>query len=464
MAKNKPVITIIGCGYVGLTLGAVLANADYTVYAVEIDPRRLGAIKAGRSFFYEEGADPLIARAVKTGKLIPTDSYTKAVPASDIIFSCVGTPDNADGSSNLSYVFDAVTQALELMHPGTVYVQKSTVPVDTGAKIEALFRESGKQIQYVSCPEFSREGTAILDTLWFDRVVTGASNHQAAEQVLDLHRTIEKQSSVIAGYAGLPIPANPPAAQYMTVARASAELIKVSANAFLALKISFANSIAKLADASGADIIEVMDGIGSDRRIGRAFLNAGRGYGGGCFPKDVSSLIRNAEDHGVDMDIMRAATAVNNSMPHYIIRCVKKRLGDHSDNSSLKDKKIAVLGLSFKAGTSDIRRSPALVIANTLAEQGAIVHAYDPEAMEEARHKLVRGITLTRSLQAAIKDAEIVCVSTDWPQFRQLDLQLLARTSPPVLLVDCMNCFDPEAVTAAGIDYLGVGRHYHPAL
>jgi len=461
VAQRKPIITIIGCGYVGLTLGAVLANADYTVHAIEINPKRLKAIKAGRSFFYEAGADPLIARAVSTGNLIPTDTFATAIPASDIVFSCVGTPDNADGSSNLSYVFDAANQALELMRPHTIYVQKSTVPVGTGAKIEGLFSASSKQIHYVSCPEFSREGTAILDTLWFDRVVTGAHNQASARKVLDLHRTIEKQRCAIAGYAGLPVPADPPRAQYMMVGRASAELIKVSANAFLALKISFANSIAKLADASDADIIEVMDGIGSDRRIGRAFLSAGRGYGGGCFPKDVSGLIRSAEDHGVDMDIMHAVTAINNSMPHYIMQLVKRILnGDAGSDNALKDKRVAVLGLSFKAGTSDVRRSPALVIANTLAEQAAIVQAYDPEAMDEATSTLDRSITLTKSVEAAVKNAEIIFIATDWPQFKAIDLKQLTTAPAKVLIVDCMNCLDPVMITRVGARYLGVGRHY----
>ncbi len=349
---TKPIITIIGCGYVGLTLAAVLASAGYTVYALEVNPKRLDAIKQGRSFFYEAGADQLIAAGLKSGKLIPTDSYSEAIPASNIIFSCVGTPDNPDGSSNLSYVFDAANSALSLMKNGTIFVQKSTVPVGIGAKLEATFAKSGKSIAYVSCPEFSREGTAISDTLWSDRVVTGSADTVSAQKVLDLHRAIERAQGLIAKAAGLTPPAIPPAPQYLVVGLGSAELIKVTANAFLALKISFANAIAKLADQAGADITAVMDGVGSDKRIGRAFLNAGRGYGGGCFPKDVSGLIRSAEEYGVDMDIMHAATATNDSMAHYVINKAKTALGAGNTDDVLNGKTIAVLGLSFKAGTA----------------------------------------------------------------------------------------------------------------
>jgi UDPglucose 6-dehydrogenase len=458
MADVKPVITVIGCGYVGLTLAAVLAGADYTVYAVEIDPKRLGVIKEGRSFFYEEGADPLIAAVLKSGKLIPTDSYEESVPKSDIVFCCVGTPDNPDGSSNLTYVFDAASKALTLMKDGTIFAQKSTVPVGTSAKLQALFAESGKHIPYVSCPEFSREATAIWDTLWFDRVVAGSDDEAAAQQVLDLHRTIQQKQAEIGKTAGLTPPATLPDSQYIVVSRNSAELIKVTANAFLALKISFANSIAKLADKADADITDVMDGIGSDKRIGRAFLNAGRGYGGGCFPKDVSGLIRTAEEYGVEMEIMNAATEINASMPRYIIRKAKAALGDNGGDNVLQGKTVAVLGLAFKAGTSDVRKSPAIVIANTLAEQGATVKAYDPEAMDEAKPNLDKAITLVGSVTEAIKDAEVVFIATDWSEIKNTDLASLTKSSDRTILVDCINCLDPAKVKAAGLTYIGIGR------
>jgi len=450
----RPAIGIIGCGYVGLTLAAVLAAAGYRVHAIESDPARLRALKSGKSFFYEAGADALIRHGLNSNTLLPGSRFD-ALSACNIVFSCVGTPDNPDGSSNLSYVFAAAQEAARSMQPEAIFVQKSTVPVGTGARIAKLFQAS-KQITYVSCPEFSREGTAIRDTLWFDRIIAGSDTPQAAKQVLAIHKTIEQQRDAIADIASLSQPTTYSNAQYIHTTVSSAELIKVTANAFLALKISFANSIAKLADAANADITAVMDGAGSDRRIGRAFLQAGRGYGGGCFPKDVSGLIRSAEDHGVDMEIMHAATAVNESMPHYIIQKAQKCLGP--DNSVWRGKKAAVLGMSFKAGTSDTRRSPAITIANTLADLGAIVYAFDPEAMDEAKPLLGQSIQPAKNTNEAVADATAIFVATDWQDFISLNWTIVAENAPNAVVVDCMNRLDNTAVRTAGLQYVGVGR------
>ncbi|MGH7195560.1 MAG: UDP-glucose dehydrogenase family protein [Candidatus Saccharimonadales bacterium] len=445
---SQPNVTIIGAGYVGLPTAALLANCGYKVNLLEIDDKRLSAIKQGNSFFYEAGLNELIKSAYKSGNFIATSSYDEAIPGSDIVFSCVGTPDNQDGSSNLSYVFDAATSAAKLMRPKTIFVQKSTVPVGTGQKIEQVFDKLGKQINYVSNPEFLREGSAIADSLWADRIVAGCDNSTAG-QVISLYKSIEQSQNRLAKLAGVSAPSHPQPTNYITTARNSAELIKVSANAFLALKISFANSIAKLADLASADVNEVMDGIGSDKRIGRAFLNAGRGYGGGCFPKDVSGLMRSAEEYGVDMEIMSAATKVNNSMPHYIINKAENRLG-----GSWTGKKICVLGLAFKAGTSDVRRSPAIIIANTLAQKGASVSAYDPEAMPEAASKLDPKIKLATSSTEALAAASYVFIATDWPEFKTIKPKQLSQVK---LIVDCMNCLDKKLVPPS-VDYLSVGR------
>ncbi|MEX1052008.1 MAG: UDP-glucose/GDP-mannose dehydrogenase family protein [Patescibacteria group bacterium] len=451
MAAKKPNITVIGSGYVGLTTSAIMANCGYTVYALEVNSQRLDIIKQGRSFFYEEGLDNLVGAAVKRGSLIPTDSYEKSIPNSDIIFSCVGTPDNPDGSSNLSYIFAAAEEAAKHIKPGTVYVQKSTVPVGTAEKIKAIFKKYEIKSSYLSNPEFLREGTAIADSIWFDRVVIGAQDSQAIEQVANLYRTVEKSSKNLLKIARIKQPKTLPKSQYIFTNLASAELIKVSANAFLALKISFANSIAKLADQTGSNIKEVMDGIGSDNRIGRAFLNAGRGYGGGCFPKDVSGLIRSAADFGVPMEIMEAATEVNTSMPHYIINKAEQKLG-----GSFKGKKIAVLGLAFKAGTSDARKSQAIVIANTLVAKGAVVKAYDPKAAEQARREgLSTKITVCDSALGTIKDADSVFFTTDWPEFKKPTL--LRQLKKDMLVVDCMNMLDRIFIAKKQLDYVGVG-------
>ncbi len=447
-------IGVVGCGYVGLTLAAVLAAAGFRVYAIEVNPDRLRAIQSGKSFFYETGADRLICHGIDSGSLIAGDKYD-ILANCHIIFSCVGTPDNSDGSSNLSFVFAAAQQAASYMQNDALFVQKSTVPVGTGEKIRAIFQKAGLHSSYVSCPEFSREGTAITDTLWFDRIVAGSDDSTAAEYILELHRAIEHKRDDIAQIAGLTqrSQAKP---TYLTTSISSAELIKVTANAFLALKISFANSIAKLADAAGADITAVMDGVGADRRIGKAFLQAGRGYGGGCFPKDVSGLIRSAEDQGIDMKIMQAAMAVNASMPRYVIHKACAAFG--TDDTAWQNKKVAVLGLSFKAGTSDTRRSPAIAIANSLAELRAIVTAYDPEAMADAGPLLLSAVKQAGGTMDAIRDTDCIFIATDWPEFINLDWSGVALHAPGAMVVDCMNRLDAAAVRAAGLRYTGIGR------
>src|SRR5690606_18543443 len=300
-------ITVLGAGYVGLSTAALLAHAGYKVYAIEPNQERLKVIKQGRSFFYEQGLDPVIKAAMDAGNLIATDSYEESVPHSSVVFSSVGTPDNPDGSSNLTYVFEAAKEAAKHLQPGSIYVQKSTVPVGTGRRVIAEFEKLRKDISYVSNPEFLREGTALYDTLYFDRVVVGGDDKQAVEDVLDIYRQLEANRDKIADLAG--VDKDPRHGQYIATGLNSAELIKVTSNAFLALKISFANSIAVLADKVDADIVEVMDAVGADERIGRKFLNAGRGYGGGCFPKDVSGLIASGLENGVDLEIMQAASS-----------------------------------------------------------------------------------------------------------------------------------------------------------
>lgn len=443
-------ITVLGAGYVGLTTAALLAQSGYKVYVVEPNPTRLEAIQAGRSFFFEEGIDPIIKKGIDEGTLIATNSYKQAVPSASIVFSCVGTPDNPDGSSNLTYLFGAAKEAAEHMQPDAIYVQKSTVPVGTGRKVMALFAEKGLPVRYVSNPEFLREGTAVYDTLYFDRIVAGSDNAEAANTVLDVYRELEKHRDSIAKIGG--IETGPRKGLYIRTKLNSAELIKVTANAFLALKISFANSIAMLADQVDADVVEVMDAVGADERIGRAFLNAGRGYGGGCFPKDVSGLISSALDNNIDLQIMQSAQQVNASMPGYIVEKLKNQLG------SLEGKKVAVLGLAFKAGTSDVRKSPGVSIANVLSHAGAITVAYDPQANDEAKEDLRRDILLADTALSAAKNADAVVFSTEWPEFKVLSLDELKSVMSGTLLVDAVNIIDKPTAIADDFDYIGVGR------
>jgi UDPglucose 6-dehydrogenase len=408
-------------------------------------------LQQGKSFFFEEGLDPVIAAALANNSLIPTDSYQESVPKSDIVFSCVGTPDNPDGSSDLRYVFSAAETSTPLLKEGALYVQKSTVPVGTGLAIEALFKREGKIVRYVSNPEFLREGTALYDTLYFDRVVAGGKDPEAVQSVLDIYRELAKHRFDIAQLAS--VPTGRQDGQYISTNLNSAELIKVTSNAFLALKISFANSIAKLADQVQADVVEVMDAVGADPRIGRAFLDAGRGYGGGCFPKDVSGLITSGLHHGVDLEIMTAAQQVNNSMAGYVIEKARDGLG-----GSLKDKNIAVLGLAFKQGTSDVRRSPGVQIANMLGHAEANVTTYDPQANGEAEQDLRKGISIAHTLQDAIRDADAVIIATSWPELVTHTPEQYKESMRGLVFVDAVNSFDVRNVTSSGLIYIGIGR------
>ncbi len=453
------VVTIIGAGYVGLTQATILANAGFKVYALEVDQNRVDIIKSGRSFFYEANLDPLVKNAVESGLLIPTTSYEEALHEADIIFSCVGTPDNPDGSSNLTYVFDVVNKLISTIGDSQkILVQKSTVPVGTGEKIIKQLSDSGSNVSYISNPEFLREGSALIDSLWFDRIVVGGNDKSANQVIVDLYKQVTAQRINVAARAGVSIQGrDSKEGEYITTSVNSAELIKVTANAFLATKITFANSIAKLADAAHADINEVMSAVGADPRIGRSFLNAGRGFGGGCFPKDVSGLISSGIEYGVEIDILHAVTQENNSMPGYII----EKAADAADGATLAGKKVTVLGLSYKAGTSDIRRSPSVAIANLLVERaGAIVRVHDTIAMQDPKsvEVLVDDITVIDDLNEAINDAEVVFVATDWPEFTSLSATYYANLMSGKLFVDCMNSFSPDAIRAAGLTYVGVGR------
>ncbi|MCA9349304.1 UDP-glucose/GDP-mannose dehydrogenase family protein [Candidatus Saccharibacteria bacterium] len=444
-------ITIIGSGYVGVSTAALAANAGYKVYLVDVNPKRIDVIKQGRSFFFEEGIDPLIKKAVDACLLIPTLEYEPAISESSVIFSCVGTPDNPDGSPNLEYIYASAAKTAETIRPGSVYVQKSTVPVGTGAKVSQLLP---KDVSYVSNPEFLREACAVRDSIMFDRIVVGGDNRQAIEKVFEIYKAIEKNGMQIARLAKIDLPTSAKSGKYMSTTLESAELIKVTANAFLALKISFANSIAKLADASGADVVGVMDGIGEDMRIGRAFLNAGRGYGGGCFPKDVSGLISSASDYGVELPIMVSAQDTNESMPGYIVEKAHEKLG-----SSLKDLRVAVLGLAFKAGTSDARKSQAVKIANLMDKAGAKIVAYDPQAAEEAKEELRRNVVTETNIEAALKGVQVIFLATEWPEIIQFDyVGFTDKNSSVKLVVDCMNCLPEDVIKRLGNKYVGVGR------
>lgn len=453
--SDVPTITILGTGYLGLTTAAVLSQAGFTVYAVDPNPDRLDVIKAGRSFFFEEGLNPLVEAGIRDKTLIATSSYKLSIPHSDIILSCVGTPDRPDGSVNLDYVYAAATEAAKYLKPDAVFVQKSTVPVGTGRKIKDLFAAKKIKTPYISNPEFLRESSSVSDTLFYDRLVFGGdgADADAIQKTRDVFTQVDEVAANVAAHAGISVTNK--SNRHIVTSLESAELIKAAANSFLALKISFANSIAKLSDRAGADITEIMEGVGADQRIGQAFLKAGRGYGGGCFPKDVSGLIDTASNYGVDLSVMTAAQDVNESMPGYIINKAIEAFGD------LKDKRMAVLGLAFKSGTSDVRRSPGVAIANRLDHDGAIVTTFDPEANGTAKADLRSGVTIAKTMEAALQNADAIFVATTWPEFVQYDpAQFAAHASGKgTLFVDCMNAFGQQQFEDAGMMYIGVGRN-----
>jgi UDPglucose 6-dehydrogenase len=449
------IVAVVGSGYVGLTTAAVLASSGYTVRAVDIDADKVATINSGTSHFYEPGLGNLISHGVENGTLTATTSYQKGLADTSVVFSCVGTPDNPDGSPNLDFIYRAAESIAENAPNGTVLVQKSTVPVGTGEEVQAYLGENYPDFDYsyISNPEFLREGSAIADTLVADRIVLGGGDSGSVERVNDLYGHIDEQRGQVAERAEVEI--NTPAEYSQRVIKTSlesAELIKISANAFLALKISFANSIGKLADEAGADVTEVMEAVGRDERIGRAFLNAGRGYGGGCFPKDVSGLINSAQQRGVDLDVMSAAEEVNDSMPGYIVNRAKQKL------DGLAGKKVAVLGLSFKPDTSDVRKSPGVAMCNLLERTGAAVKAYDPRANDEARGNLCQTVTLCGSAREAAVDAEAVFIATHWAEFMDETFLPGLELAHNTLLVDCMNAFRSQEVRGHGLEYLGVGR------
>jgi UDPglucose 6-dehydrogenase len=451
MSDNKK-ISIFGAGYVGLTTAVLFANSGYKVHLVETNPERLESIQKGKSFFYELGINELLSAALESKNLVVTNNPKNALEESDIIFSCVGTPDNPDGSSNLTYVFSVADSVVEHGSDGAIFAQKSTVPVKTGEQIEKLFKKHGKKISYASNPEFLRESTAVQDSLWFDRVVVGSNDKAAAEAIIDIYKQMESCRDLLTKLSGIS-PATRHDGEFIVTNRNSAELIKVTSNAFLALKISFANSIAKLADKTNADINDIMDAVGADRRIGRDFLNAGRGYGGGCFPKDASGLIASAEAHGLAMPIIDAAQSVNESMPGY----VSEKIMEKTDG--LEELKIAILGLSFKPDTSDVRKSPGIKIANLLQSFDSKVRAYDPHANDEAKEDLHSEIKVCSSASNAVKGSEAVVVATPWKEFIDIDLDALSTSMVgKKLFIDATNSFNSNDIRKAGLDYIGIGR------
>ncbi len=429
---------MIGSGYVGLVSGACFSDFGHDVICVDKDASKIDALKAGRMPIFEPGLDTLVAANVNAGRLTFTTDLKAAVDGADAIFIAVGTPSRrGDGHADLTYVFEATREIAAAITGPTVVVTKSTVPVGTGDKVEAILREIAPELDVavVSNPEFLREGAAIGDFKRPDRIVIGTEDARAMHVMRDIYRPLYLNESPI-----------------LFTARRTAELIKYAANAFLATKITFINEIADLCEAVGANVQDVSRGIGLDNRIGSKFLHAGPGYGGSCFPKDTLALLKTAEDYGTPVRIVEAVVQVNDSRKRAMGRKVIAALGGDA-----RGKSVALLGLTFKPNTDDMRDAPSLAIVQSLLDAGAHIRAYDPEGMEAAK-AMMPAITYCNDAYEAAAGADVVAIVTEWDIFRALDLKRLAATMAAPVMVDLRNVYPPQEAARAGFVYSSVGR------
>ncbi|MBY0583427.1 MAG: UDP-glucose/GDP-mannose dehydrogenase family protein [Sphingomonas sp.] len=431
-------ITMIGSGYVGLVSGACFSDFGHDVICVDKDQGKIDALKAGRMPIFEPGLDSLVAANVAAGRLTFTTDLKSAVAGADAIFIAVGTPSRrGDGHADLTYVFAATREIADAITGPVVVVTKSTVPVGTGDKVEAIIREAGGHLDVavVSNPEFLREGAAIGDFKRPDRIVIGTEDERAKQVMRDIYRPLYLNESPI-----------------LFTARRTAELIKYAANAFLATKITFINEIADLCEAVGANVQDVSRGIGLDNRIGSKFLHAGPGYGGSCFPKDTLALLKTAEDYESPVRIVEAVVKVNDSRKRAMGRKVINALGGEA-----RGKTVAILGLTFKPNTDDMRDAPSLAIVQSLLDAGAEIRAYDPEGMAIAK-EIMPEITLCADAYEAAKGADAVAIVTEWDIFRALDLKRLAETMAAPVMIDLRNVYPPAKAEREGFRYSSVGR------
>ncbi len=432
-------IAMIGGGYVGLVSAACFAEFGVEVSVVEADPGRLAALHAGRMPIYEPGLDALVAGNVAAGRLSFTDDLAAALAGAEAVFIAVGTPSRrGDGHADLTYVYAAAEQVARALTRPAVIVTKSTVPVGTGRRIAAILRDVRPDLPcaVASNPEFLREGSAIADFMRPDRVVIGVEEEGAREVLRQLYRPLYLIETPIV-FTNLE----------------SAELIKYAANAFLAMKVAFINEMADLAEKAGADVHDVARGIGLDGRIGRKFLHPGPGFGGSCFPKDTLALVRIAQDAGAPSRLIETVVAVNEARKAGMAGRVIAACG-----GTVRGKTIAVLGLTFKPETDDMRDSPAIPIVSRLVGDGAHVRVYDPQGMAQARMMLPDGVTYCPNALAALEAAEALVVATEWNEFRALDPARLAETMRGRAVIDLRNIFDPATLRAAGFAYHGIGR------
>lgn len=430
-------ITVIGGGYVGLTTGICLSHLGHKVKVVEKIPQKVQMLKEGHLPIYEPGLEELLQEGLKQDRISFTTDIVEGIDFSQVIFVCVGTPEQEDGSADLSQVEEVARLTAQHMKTYKMLVEKSTVPVNTHKLIKKTvqrYMKSPIEFDVVSNPEFLREGNAVKDFLQPDRIVIGVESDRAKSIMQEIYKPIKA-----------PIIFTDPA---------TAELIKHASNSFLAMKISFINMIADLCEKTGADVKLVADGIGYDRRIGRAFLDAGIGWGGSCFPKDVKAFIKIAEDHGVDFSLLKEVERINAERIDRFIQKVKTALW------SLKDKRLAVWGLSFKPNTDDIRYAPSIKVVSALLKHGAKLSLYDPKAMNNFKRIFPEGkdLSYAQDMYQALVNCEALLILTEWEEFKKADLQRVKELLRLPIIIDGRNIYEPSKMKEEGFEYYCMGR------
>ncbi len=428
-------ICVVGVGYVGLVTGACFADLGNQVICLDIAQERIEKLKRGEMPIYEPGLEEIVARNVAAGRLAFTAKYPEAIPGAHFIFIAVNTPPSTDGEADLQYVRAAAESISQVLSDYAIIVNKSTVPVGTGDAVAEILQARGKKVgvdfDIVSNPEFLAEGSAVWDFMQPDRVVLGGTNRDASEKVAQLY---------------LPLRAS-----IMITDLRTAEMIKYASNAFLATRVSFINEIATICEKVGADVKEVAAGMGMDRRIGRAFLNAGIGYGGSCFPKDVKALTWMAEINGCHPQLLRSVMEINRDMRRQVLVKLRELMG------SLRGKTVGLLGLAFKPNTDDVREAASMEIIRLLQNEGARIRAYDPVAMESARRTL-KDVTFCSDAYSTAEGTDALVLVTEWNEFKQLDMVRIAASMKQKNLVDGRNIYEPNQMRELGFEYRGVGR------
>lgn len=430
-------IIFIGHGYVGLVSATIFADLGNIVTVIGHTPETVAKLNEGKVHIYEPGLTELVRKNIDAERIKFTLKYDDVQDA-DVVFIAVGTPPKENGEADLTTVLEVAENIGKHLAGYTVIVTKSTVPIGTNKKIKALVenvKPSNAEFDVASCPEFLRQGSAISDTLYPDRIVIGTEAKRAEDLLVNLHKPLQENTNCPLVLCNLE----------------TAEMIKYAANSFLAMKISFANSVAQLSELTGADGLKVLEGIGFDKRIGNFFLQPGPGYGGSCFPKDVKALISIAQDYGYDFKLLKEVENVNYSAKKMIVQKANEMLGD------LSGKKIGILGLAFKPNTDDMRFAPSIEITEWLKEKGASIKAFDPQSMEKAK-KIIDGIEYADDIYEVSKNADLLIVLTDWNEFKEMDLTRILNSMNKPNFIDARNIYDPQKLKDLGFVYKGVGR------